>query len=125
MPLKLVTGPANSGRAGEVLGAYRARLAEEPILVVPGYRDVEHSLRELAAHGAVFGAHAVRFQRLFDEIARRCGAPALARASDLQRRLLVEEAVRGLDLRALRDSAGRPGFTRAALALVAELERSL
>src|SRR3954466_15479538 len=56
MGLTRVTGPPNSGRAGEVLGAYRARLEEEPILVVPAFRDVEHTLRELAADGAVFGA---------------------------------------------------------------------
>ncbi|GAC1317424.1 MAG: hypothetical protein NVSMB25_05070 [Thermoleophilaceae bacterium] len=125
MPLKLVTGPANSGRAGAVLGAYRARLADEPILVVPGYRDVEHSLRELADAGAVFGAHVMRFGRLFDEFARRCGAPRARRVSELERRVLLEEAVGSLELDALSGSAGQPGFTRAALALVRELGRSL
>jgi ATP-dependent helicase/DNAse subunit B len=43
----------------------------------------------------------------------------------MQREVLVEEAVRGTTPKALADSAGRPGFTRAAVALVAELERSM
>lgn len=126
MPLKLVTGPANSGRAGEVLGAYRARIHESPILVVPAFRDVEHVLRELGGGGAVLGAEVVRFARLFGTIAERCGAGRAARrASRLQRELLVEETVRGLELVELAPSAERPGFARAALRLVAELERSM
>jgi ATP-dependent helicase/DNAse subunit B len=123
--LTLVTGPANSGRAGEVLGAYRARLEEEPILVVPAFRDVEHTLRELAGGGAVFGTTVVRFAWLFDTIAERCGAPPARRASDVQRELLAEEAVRGVELRELHDSAAQPGFARAAARLFSELERSM
>ncbi|MEA2468546.1 MAG: hypothetical protein QOJ57_2672 [Thermoleophilaceae bacterium] len=125
MGLTLVTGPANSGRAGEVLGAYRARLEEEPILVVPAFRDVEHTLRELAAGGAVFGTTVLRFAWLFETIAERCGAPPARRASAVQRELLTEEAVRGLDLRELRDSAKQPGFARAAGRLISELERTM
>src|SRR3954466_10458937 len=97
MGLTRVTGPPNSGRAGEVLGEYRARLEEEPILVVPAFRDVEHTLRELAGDGAVFGTEVQRFAWLFDTIAERCGAPPARRASDVQRELLAEEAVSGVD----------------------------
>jgi ATP-dependent helicase/DNAse subunit B len=126
MPLKLVTGPANSGRAGELLGEYRARLDEDPVLVVPAFPDVEHVLRELAGQGAVFGAEVVRFARLFDEIAERCGGVASRRrASRLQRAVLVEEAVRGAGLEELAPAAERAGFARAAVRLVAELERSM
>ena len=43
MPLTLVTGPANAAKAGEVLGGLRARVDEEPILVVPdALREDEH-----------------------------------------------------------------------------------
>src|SRR4051794_8234037 len=125
MALKLVTGPANSGRAGQVLDEYRARIAEDPILVVPGFRDVEHSQRELARTGAGLGARVVRFADLFRTIGERCGAPPARVASDVQREVLVEEAVRAVRPRALRESAGRPGFTRAAVAFVSELERSM
>ena len=40
MPLHLVTGPANSGKAGRVLAEHRARLADGAILVVPTAGDV-------------------------------------------------------------------------------------
>ena len=57
MPLTLVTGPANAAKAGAVLGAACATAShEEPVLVVPSFEDVEHSQRELAERGAVFGA---------------------------------------------------------------------
>ena len=96
MPLTLVTGPANAGKAGVVLDAFRARLDEEPILVVPAFDDVEHAQRELADGGAVFGARVVRFEWLFERWRARAGYRAPV-ASELQRELIVEEAVRSLD----------------------------
>jgi len=122
--LRLVTGPANSGKAGVVLDAYRARLEEEPILVVPSFQDVEHTQRELADGGAVFGARVVRFAWLFDEIATRTGYRARI-ASGVQREAVVEDAVRSAGLRVLERSSRRPGFVRAAGRFVAELERSM
>jgi len=124
MPLKLVTGPANAAKAGEVLGGLRDRLADEPILVVPAFRDVEHAQRELAERGAVFGAAVVRFARLFTTIAGRAGLSERT-ASEVQRELVAEEAVRRSDLTALAASAAQPGFARAVLRFVAELERSM
>jgi ATP-dependent helicase/DNAse subunit B len=124
MPLKLVTGPANAAKAGEVVGGLRARVDEEPLLVVPAFEDVEHNQRELAARGAVFGVHVVRFKRLFAQIAGRAGVRGRA-ASRLQRELIVVDAVRAADLDALAASAERPGFVRAATRFVAEIERSL
>ncbi|MFN2616301.1 MAG: PD-(D/E)XK nuclease family protein [Thermoleophilaceae bacterium] len=124
MPLTLVTGPANSAKAGEVLGGLRARLDDDPILVVPAFQDVEHSQRELAAGGAVIGARVVRFAWLFETIAERTGQGG-RRASPVQRELLVQEAITGAGLEVLADSAGRPGFTRAAARFLAELERSM
>src|SRR5215218_517075 len=124
MPLKLVTGPANAAKAGAVLGELRARVDEEPLLVVPAFEDVEHNQRELAARGAVFGVHVVRFKRLFSQIAWRGGVRGRA-ASRLQRELIVGEAVRAAELTALAESAERPGFVRAATRFVAEIERSL
>jgi ATP-dependent helicase/DNAse subunit B len=124
MPLKLVTGPANAAKAGEVLGALRARVDEEPLLVVPAFEDVEHNQRELAERGAVFGVHVVRFKRLFAQIAWRAGVRGRA-ASRLQRELIVAEAVRSANLDVLAESAERPGFVRAAARFVAEVERSL
>jgi ATP-dependent helicase/DNAse subunit B len=123
--LKLVTGPANAGKAGEVMRAYRARLAEEPVLVVPALRDVDRTLRELAATGAVLGATVVRFTRLFELIAQRCAAAPARRASRLQREAITEQAVVGVALRRLRRSARGLGFVRAAMRFTAELERAM
>ncbi|MEA2402992.1 MAG: hypothetical protein QOK00_3395 [Thermoleophilaceae bacterium] len=123
MPLTLVTGPANAAKAGEVLGGLRARLDEEPILVVPAFADVEHAQRDLADRGAVFGVGVLRFDRLFREIARRAGHTERV-ASDVQRELIVEEAVRRARLELLAESAAQPGFVRAAARFVAELGRS-
>jgi ATP-dependent helicase/DNAse subunit B len=123
VPLTLVTGPANAAKAGEVLGGLRARLDEEPILVVPAFQDVEHAQRELAERGAVFGAQVLRFDWLFKEIAQRAGYHERL-ASRVQSELIVEEAVRRADLRVLAESAAQPGFVRAAARFVAELGTS-
>jgi ATP-dependent helicase/DNAse subunit B len=123
MPLTLVTGPANAAKAGEVLGGLRARLGDDPVLVVPSFQDVEHAQRELADAGAVFGARVLRFGRLFREIADRAGYDEPV-ASRVQRELLVEAAIEEAGLRVLADSAARPGFVRAAVRLVAELGRA-
>lgn len=126
MPLKLVTGPANSGKAGRLLAELRARIDDEPILVVPTFRDVERSQRELSASGAVFGVRVVRFEWLFEIVAERA-APDLAaapRASDVLRELLMDQAVGSARLSALAASAAQPGFARSALAFAGELERS-
>ncbi|HYI37655.1 MAG TPA: PD-(D/E)XK nuclease family protein [Thermoleophilaceae bacterium] len=122
--LTLVTGPANAAKAGAVLGPLRDRLDEEPVLVVPAFQDVEHSRRELAETGATFGAQVVRFSHLSRMIARRTGYHARV-ASELQQQLVAEDAVRRAGFTVLADSAGRPGFARAALRFFAELERSM
>jgi ATP-dependent helicase/DNAse subunit B len=122
VPLKLVTGPANAAKAGEVLGGLRARLDDDPILVVPTFADVEHAQRELAERGAIFGARVLRFEWLFQEIAARAGF-AGRQASDFQRELIVEQAVRGTRLDVLAESAEQAGFTRAAARFFAELGR--
>jgi ATP-dependent helicase/DNAse subunit B len=124
MSLTLVTGPANAAKAGEVLGGLRARLDDEPILVVPSFQDVEHAQRELAERGAVFGARVLRFDWLFREIAERGGYRQRV-ASEVQRELIVEQAVRKAELDVLAESAAQSGFARAAVRFVAELGRNM
>jgi ATP-dependent helicase/DNAse subunit B len=106
-----------------VLGAFRSRLDDGPLLVVPRSDDVDHHQRQLAGDGAMLGGHVVRFSWLFEEIARRCDFSA-RRASRLQVELVAAQAVRRAGLDVMAASAARPGFVRAAVRLFAELERS-
>ena len=94
------------------------------MLVVPSFEDVDHSRRELAESGVVFGAQVLHFGQLHELIAARTGRRA-RKASKLQRILIIEEAVRSARLEVLASSAERPGFARAAARFTAELERSM
>ena len=120
MPITLITGPANAGKAREVLDAMRGHLAhgEEPLLVVPTRADVERYRRELALEGAVLGARVERFEGLIGEVVRRVGAsePVLGR--------VARERVLGLLIAGGAGGARRstPGFVSALVATVAELE---
>ena len=75
MPIALITGPANAGKARAVLDAVRARAArgEDLLLVVPTHADVERYRRELAEDGLVLGVRVERFQGLLAEVMRRAG----------------------------------------------------
>jgi ATP-dependent helicase/DNAse subunit B len=120
MPITLITGPANAGKAREVLDAMRGHLArgEEPLLLVPTRADVESYRRELALEGAVLGARVERFEGLIGEIVRRAGVsePVLGRVA--RERVLAKVAAGG------GEDAPRstPGFVSALAAMVAELE---
>ena len=76
MPITLITGPANAGKAQVVMDAVRVHLArgEDPLLVVPTRADVEHYRRELAGEGAVLGARVERFDGLVAEAVARARA---------------------------------------------------
>lgn len=121
MPLTLVLGPANSAKAGEVLGAYALAARRDGLLVVPTALDVEHYQRELAAPGVTLG-RVLTFPALLDELARRVGHRR-ARLTPLQRERLLRAAVASLSLRTLEASARGAGFIRAAGRLIAELQQ--
>jgi ATP-dependent helicase/DNAse subunit B len=120
VPITLITGPANAGKAREVLGAVRAHLAhgEEPLLVVPTRTDVERYRRELALEGAVLGARVERFEGLIGEIVARAGSsePVLGR---IARERVLEILLAGGPGGSRRST---PGFVSAVAATVAELE---
>lgn len=124
MPLKLVLGPANSAKAGEVLGACAGAASQGAILVVPTRQDVELYGRELADRGAVLGASVVTFVGLMLEIGRRAGYRP-TRLSSLQRERVLHRAISQVRFTVMERSARAPGFARAAWRLISELERSL
>jgi len=121
MPLTLVLGPANSAKAGEVLGAFAAH--RSALLVVPTADDAAHYTRELAGDGAVLGS-VLTFPGLAAEIARRAGYGA-RRLTKLQRERVLQRAVQRAGLDSLSALSQRPGFLAAAGELIAELERAL
>ncbi len=113
MPITLITGPANAGKAELILDAVRRHLAhgEEPLLVVPTRADAEHYLRELAGDGVAMGARVERFAGLLDEAVTRAEVvePVLG---GLARERLLEALARG----------ATHGFVRALGELFAELQ---
>ncbi len=123
MPLTLVLGPANSAKAGEVLGAYAAAARRGALLVVPTAVDARHYAAELADDGVVLGS-VVTFSGLATEIARRAEYGG-RRVSELQRARILERVLAGSRLDVLRSSAGAAGFASAAGDLIAELQRTL
>lgn len=124
MPLTLVTGPANSAKAGVVLDAFRARRRQEPWLVVPTRGDVRAFERELLADGATQPGRVTTFAGLTREIARRAGWWQRG-VAPLQQERLVAQAIADAPLAALAGVAATPGFLHSAQALIAELERAL
>ena len=123
MPLTLVLGPANSAKAGAVLGAYADAARRGAVLVVPTAVDARHYARELAGDGVVLGS-VLTFSGLAYEVARRAQY-AGRRVSELQRERILERVVAGSRLDVLQASASAAGFAAAAGELIAELQRSL
>lgn len=119
MPLSLVLGPANSAKAGRVLGAYAQAARRDALLVVPTSADADHYDRELAEQGVTLG-RALTFPRLLDELARRAGyaQPGL---TPLQRERLLRRIMTALELPTLEESKRAPGFAAAAGRMLAEL----
>ncbi len=123
MALTLILGPANSAKARETLSAYAAAAPRGALLVVPTRSDARHYARELAEQHSVLGT-VVTFSGLAGEVARRTRYAARP-ISNLARERVLRDVLGGLHFDLLSESAGAPGFLRAAAELVAELERSL
>ena len=126
MPLNLIQGPPNAGRAGLIRARMSAVLDHDPILVVPNVDDVYAFERELCAGGAVLGAGVMTFDDLFRAVAGAGGAPPGVALTRAQRLGAVAAAVaeRRVDLRPLRPSARQPGFPRALEQLLKELQEA-
>ena len=123
MALTLVLGPANSAKAGRVLGAYADQAPRGALLVVPTAADARHYGRELIDDGVVLGA-VLTFAGLASEIARRADYGG-RRLTERQRERVLARVLARAELPSLRDSAAAPGFAVAAGAMIAELEREL
>ena len=126
MPLELIVGPPNSGRSGEVLRSLAARLADEPLLIVPTRDDIARFESDLCAGGSpALGATIRTFGAVFSDIATAAAIASPPRLSPPQRLALVRAAIGATDLRVLRRSSGSPGFAPALDSLIAELQAGL
>jgi len=124
MPLKLIQGPPNSGRAGRIQALFRAALDRSPVLVLPTRDDVYRFERLLCEEGATLGGSLLTFDDLFREVARVCGASPRGELTPAQRLAAIAAGVaasRGT-LGPLRRSASRPGFTIPFERLLGELQ---
>jgi ATP-dependent helicase/DNAse subunit B len=112
VPIALVTGPANAGKANVVLEGVRAHVAhgETPLLVVPTYADQARYRRELAEGGLTLGVRVERFEGLLGELVARAGLAEPVIGPLARERLLGRLA------------GARPGLAAALARLVAELE---
>jgi RecB family exonuclease len=124
MPLKLIHGPPNSGRAGLIRRRFVAALDLDPVLVVPNVDDVFAFERELCTEGAALGGAAMTFGALFRTVATAGGAPPGAELTAAQRLRTISAAVEARlpRLGPLRRSASRPGFAGAFARLLDELQ---
>jgi ATP-dependent helicase/DNAse subunit B len=117
MPITLITGPANAGKAQVVMDSVRRHLAhgEEPLLIVPTRADADHYRRELAGEGTAMGVQVERFEGLIAETASRAGVTGPVLGSVARERVLAAIATRA-------GAAATPGYVRALSAFVAELQ---
>ncbi|HUC06488.1 MAG TPA: PD-(D/E)XK nuclease family protein [Solirubrobacterales bacterium] len=124
MPLKLIHGPPNSGRAGRIRRGLLDVLDRDPVLVVPTLDDVYAFEQELCANGAVLGADVMTFGGLFGAVATAGGSPPGKVLTPAQRLGAVAAAVseRRSQLGPLRGSAPQSGFPLALERLLDELQ---
>ncbi len=126
MPLNLIHGPPNSGRAGIVRRQFTEELARSPVAVLPTLDDVFAFERELCREeGALLGGAVQTFDGLFEEVAAAAGAPCPPRIRRDQSERLLRVAAARVKPRILARSAARPGFAAAAADLVAELQAAM
>jgi len=124
MPLKLIHGPPNSGRAGLIRQRFEAALDDDPVLVVPTLDDVYWFERELCEGGAILGGTTTTFGGLFRAVATAAGSPPADELTPAQRLRAISVAIeeRQGKLGPLRRSAARPGFALALERLLDELQ---
>ncbi len=127
MGLSLVIGPANAGKVELLLERFLARIAEEPVLIVPARGDVERAERDLLRRcGCLLGGSIGTFDLVFARIAA-ADPERRPVASEAQRSLIARRAVAECRRRGstLSRSARFGGFPDALLGAISELEAAL
>ncbi|MCX5685668.1 MAG: hypothetical protein NT049_18580, partial [Planctomycetota bacterium] len=130
-PVELIVGPARSGKAGYVLAAYQAALAEAApgkcLMLVPTAlrrRATESRLLASQSSGVLIRPQILEMHELADRLLAAAGRP-VRRIGDLARRQVIRHCLAHLDekqaavLGSVRDS---PGLVEALDALFRELK---
>ncbi|MBN1629844.1 MAG: PD-(D/E)XK nuclease family protein [Thermoleophilia bacterium] len=120
--LKLVIGPANSGKMGYLMNWWRERMRLAPVVVTPTVPDARELSREMAkrAGGLVGQSPALTFDGLVRLVLGR--SPRYA--SDLERSLLLLRILRQVPLEVLGSTLPFPGLPTALAALLQQLSES-
>lgn len=126
MPLKLITGPVNSGKAGLVLDGVQAAAADgrDPVLVVPTAADSDRLRRELAGREVGHAVRVTGFRGLWELLARRLGVEERPLSGFRLRRVartVIDEELAAGRLAVLAGAAGSDGFAPALVDFVEEL----
>ncbi len=125
MTLKIVCGPAGSGKTERALQAYldAADRGGDPILIAPSVPDARHFQRQLLRRRQVLAARqATTLGNLARDIFRRAGfeVPVLG---EIERKLLLRSVVDNTEkLQFLKGSSAYPGFMDSLARLIAELQ---
>jgi ATP-dependent helicase/DNAse subunit B len=126
MALTLITGPAGSGKTGEILDAFVDSLEREPVLVVPTGADVQRYEEELLFRARVaVGGRITAFGGLVDLVARACGVVSAPSLTAVQRQAVMADVARHTQLQDLGPSAGHSGFPAALDSFIGELQAGL
>ncbi len=120
--LRLILGPANSGKQGLILDWWQQRLPEKPVVVAPTAPDARRLSLEMAERtgGLVGQSQAVTFDGLVRLILGR--SPRYA--TDLERALIAARLLHSLDLEALGSHAHLPGVGTGLVGLLDQLRES-
>lgn len=124
MSLRLIHGPPGSAVAAAARERFLAALDEDPVLAVPTLDDAFAAERALCAEGPLVGGAVMTLDALIRAVAAAAGLPPVAELSPVQRLRAVAVGIESRlpGLGPLRRSAARPGFPRAFLRLLDELQ---
>lgn len=125
MPLKLIVGPAQSGKRDEIMKRYVACLSDRPTLLVPNETDAATLRAEiLKRQDVIIGANVVTFRRFLDQLAKEAGVLRQC-IEPLQRILILKQVAKQAKLSALLDSSKYSGFYKALDAFIGELGQEM
>ncbi|HDZ59437.1 MAG TPA: hypothetical protein ENH44_01460, partial [Actinobacteria bacterium] len=129
MALRLICGPAGSGKTREAVRVFLAAASRgsNPVLIAPTLPDARHFERHILRRLQDGGAGVLTGGRVrtFDQLCRQlveAAEPGAELLGSGERQLLIHALVEGEELGRLQPSSGFDGFATALAGLIAELE---